>query len=287
MSATPTSPIIDVDDANFEREVLERSREVPVVVDFWADWCAPCKQLAPMLEGLAEEYGGRFVLARCEAEKAEGAAQGFGVRSIPAVFAVRDGRIVDSFVGVLPPDALRAFLDALMPTPAEDLARRAAALEPDDPAGAEALYREAMALDPRDARPRIGLGRALLAQGRVEEARDEVRALEARGFLEPEAETLKAEVTLRLGAREAGPLAQARAEAEAHPDDLAARLRLAEALAAGGSHAEALEIALDLVERDRRGVGEDARKLMLAVFGVLPPDSELAAEFRRRLSLVL
>src|SRR5690606_13109241 len=122
----------------------------------------------------------------------------------------------------------------------------------------------------------IGLARLDLARGRIEEGRGRIDALERRGFLEPEAETVKAELTLRRQGTESGGLEAARAAVDADPDDLQARFRLAEALAAAGQHAEALEIGLDLVERDRHGIGEEARKTMLAVFQVLPQDSPIA-----------
>lgn len=279
--------VIDVDSAGFEREVLERSRRVPVVVDLWAEWCGPCRMLGPLLEKLAGEYAGKFILAKVDTEKAPDIAAAFGVRSIPAVFGLRDGRVVDSFVGVQSESSIRAFLERLMPTPSEVLAIEAEALEASDPAAAEAKYREAVALAPNESRARIGLARVLLDQGRGEESREILESLERRGFLEPEAERLKAELTLGEGARDAGGVESARAAVAAAPDDPRARLRLAEALAAAGQHREALEIGLDLVERDRKGVGEEARKLMLAIFQLLPPDSELATEYRRQLSFIL
>jgi putative thioredoxin len=284
-----TSPhTINVQAADFEREVIERSKEVPVVVDFWAEWCGPCRTLGPVLERLAVEYAGRFVLAKADVDQMPGIAAQFGASAIPAVFALRDGRIVDGFVGALPEPQIRTFLDGILPGPAELLAREAAQLSASDPDAAEAKYREAIAqAGARDAAPKIGLARLLLDRGRADEARAILDDLETRGYLEPEAERIKAELTLRQAAPATGSLDAARAEAAAHPDDLAARLRLAEALAAAGQHAEALEIALDLVERDRHGVGEEARKLMLAVFQVLPPDSPLVTDFRRRLSFVL
>ncbi len=279
--------VIDVDSAGFEREVLERSKQVPVVVDLWAEWCGPCRMLGPLLEKLAAEYAGKFLLAKVDTEKAPDIAAAFGVRSIPAVFALKDGRVVDSFVGVQSESVIRTFLGRLMPTPAESLVIEAEALEATDPGGAEAKFREAAALAPHESRARIGLARALLKQGRADESREILESLERRGFLEPEAERLKAELTLGEGARDAGGIEAARAAVAASPDDPRARFRLAEALAAAGQHREALEIGLDLVERDRKGVGEEARKLMLAVFQLLPADSELTTEFRRQLSLIL
>src|SRR5215212_11195850 len=111
--------IVETTRETFERDVIGRSSEQPVVVDFWAEWCRPCRMLGPVLERLAEEYGGKFVLVKANTEQVPELASGFGVRSIPAVFGLRDGKIRDSFVGVLPESAIRAFLGRLLPTPAE------------------------------------------------------------------------------------------------------------------------------------------------------------------------
>lgn len=288
MSTTDNPHVIATTAAGFERDVIERSRELPVLVDFWADWCGPCRMLAPVLERLAEEFAGRFVLVKADTEAMPEVAAAYGVRSIPAVFAFRDGQVVDGFVGVLPETQIRAFLDQLMPSPAEHRAAQARALEATDRAAAEALYREAQELDPDDPRTTIGLARLALADGRLDNAAAFLAALEARGYLEPEAQTVQAELTLKRGSEQApGGVDAARAAAAAEPGNLAHAFTLAEALAGEGDYGEALEIALSLVERDRKGVGEEARKLMLAIFGVLPPDSDLAAEFRRRLSTSL
>lgn len=284
MSETSRPVVFDATREGFDREVIERSREVPVVVDFWASWCQPCRQLGPVLERLAEEYGGRFVLAKADTDQLGEVAAGFGVQGIPAVFGLRDARIVDYFVGVLPERQIRAWLDGLLPSRAEELVAEASGL---DPAGAEAKYREALGLKGDLAAARIGLARALLAQGRAEEAGREVELLERRGFLEPEAEQVKAELTLGARGRASGGLEAARSEVAARPDDPTARLHLAEALATAGEHAEALEICLDLVERDRKGVGEGARQTMLAIFSLRPPDDPLAVDYRRKLSFVL
>ncbi len=279
--------IIEATPETFERDVIERSHEVPVLVDFWAEWCAPCRQLGPVLEKLVEEYQGKFVLVKADTEALPDVATRFGVRSIPAVFALKDGQVVDGFVGAQPESAIRAFIDRLMPTPAEALVAEAAKLESTDPEAAESRYREAIALAPDDPRTRIKLGRFLLAQGRAEEARALIVELERRGYLEPDAERLKAELTLHGQHRGAGGIEAARASLAAHPEDLGRKFELAEALAAAGQYQEALELCLDLVERDRKGEGERARKTMIAIFQVLSADSELINEYRRRLSFVL
>ena len=282
---SPTT--IEATPETFERDAIERSREVPVLVDFWAEWCAPCRQLGPVLEKLAGEYEGKFVLVKADTEALPDVATSFGVRSIPAVFALKDGQVVDGFVGAQPESVIRAFIDRLMPTPAEALVAEAAKLESTDPEAAGSRYREAIALAPDDPRTRIKLGRFLLAQGRIEEARALIVELERRGYLEPDAERLKAELTLHGQHLGAEGIEAARASLAAHPEDLGRQFELAEALAAAGEYPEALDLCLDLVERDRKGEGERARKTMIAIFQVLPADSELINEYRRRLSFVL
>ena len=283
-AAAPGPFVVETSVESFVADVVARSRDVPVVVDFWASWCQPCRILGPLLEKLASEYKGRFFLVKANTETLGEIASGFGVRSIPSVFAVKDGQVVDSFVGVLPEASLRAWLDGIMPTPAETLIIEARGLEDSDPALARVKFKEAVTLAPADHSAKIGLARVALALGDVDEARRVIEQLERRGFLEPEAETLKAHLTLH------GPgddLDRLRSEAEADPHDKVRRLKLAEGLASAARYEEALDLALGLVEADRRGVGEPARKLMIAVFQLLPPDSPLASDYRRRLSVAL
>ena len=280
--------IVEITEDTFERDVLERSRTVPVVVDFWAPWCQPCVMLAPVLHKLAEEYAGRVVVAKANVDQMPASAGRFGVMSIPAVLAFRDGAIANSFVGVLPESVIRNFFEGLLPTEAERLSAVAKELETSDPDAAIVAHRAAIAASgPLDAAPRLALARFLLSLDRQTDAQVIVDELEQRGYLEPEAEALKSELVLKRGGEAAGSLDAARARVQQNPDDFNACFLLAEALAASGAQAEALEIALDLVERDRHGVGENARKLMIAIFNLLPADSPLAAEFRRKLSVVL
>jgi putative thioredoxin len=272
---------------NFQQDVIARSYSVPVVIDFWASWCGPCLALGPVLEKLAREYDGRFFLAKVNTDKETELALRFGVRSIPAVFGVRDGKPVDAFVGVQPESVLRSWLDRLMPTPAESVAAEAAQLEQSDPRAAEEKYSAALSLAPDLAGAQIGLARIALEQGRLEDAQAKILGLERRGFLEPEAEKVKAELMLRLQAGSAGSVEAARAALAGNPDDLNLKFQLAEALAASGQYDDALAICLELVERDRKGIGEKARQTMVAIFQLLPPDSELAIEYQRQLSLAL
>lgn len=289
-TATPAEPspyILDATSATFEADVVERSKSVPVVVDVWATWCGPCKMLGPLLERLAIEYDGKFVLAKVDSDRSPEVAASLRVRSIPAVFGVRDGQILDAFTGVQSESFIRQWLDRLLPSKAEALVAEARGLEASDPEAAGARFSEALALEPDLSPARVGLARLALAAGRMEEARAAVLDLERRGFLEPEAEKLKAELVLKAQSEGASDVDAARAAAEADPRDKALKLKLAEALAAAGRYEEALAIALDLVEIDRKATGEETRKLMLAVFQLLPEDSDLAFQYRRRLSFAL
>jgi putative thioredoxin len=279
--------VIEVTAGNFEAEVLDRSRTAPVVLDFWATWCGPCLVLGPLLEKLEREYDGKFVLAKVDVDREPELSAQFRVQSIPVVYGVRDGQIVDAFVGALPEPSIRQWIDRLLPTPAQTLATVARQLELTDPEGAKAKYRQALAFDPELAAARIGLARVHFEQGELEEARAELTDLERRGFLEPEAQKLKAELLLKLQGEESGGVEAARAALAAHPDDLNLKFQLAESLAAAGRYAESLALCLELVERDRKGVGDKARQTMIAIFQLLPPDSELVTEYQRQLSLVL
>lgn len=274
--------VVNTTSETFQRDVFERSREAPVVVDFWSRTCQPCLMLAPILEGLAEEFGGRFILVKAEAEQTQQQAMEFRVRGVPAVFAVVDGEVVDFFEGLLPPEHVRLWLDRVLQR--GELAR-AKRLEETDPTAAETVYRAALEASPNETDASIGLARSLFKQGRSDDCRALIEKLEHRGFLEPEAEKIKAE--LHLAGSKDVDLDAVRADAEAHPDDLAKRHQLAEALAADGEHQEALEVCLDLVRRDRQGVGEQARQTMVDIFRVLPDDSPLVGEYRRKLASAL
>jgi len=278
-----TSPwIVNTTAATFDRDVFQRSNEVPVVVDFWAAWCGPCRVLGPVLEKLAEEYAGRFVLVKADTDRLPQAALQFQVQSIPAVFGVVGGEIADFFAGALPESHVRVWLDRLLQ--AARLAEAGRCAET-DPERAERNYREVLVQQPDNRDALIGLGRLLAKQEREEEAKTILRQLESRGFLEPEAEKLRAALELRdKGSADVAALRQA---ADANPGNLELQLQLAEALAGSGMHQEALEICLTLVERDRPGVGERARQVMIDIFRVLPGGSSLVNDYRRKLAMLL
>ncbi|MCH2125116.1 MAG: tetratricopeptide repeat protein [Pirellulaceae bacterium] len=274
--------ILDVTEDTFEQEVTARSQDIPVVVDFWAEWCQPCRSLGPVLEDLAREFNGRFVLAKAETEKNETAAQRFQVSSIPAVFAISGGEVVDFFQGVLPEETIRSWLEQIC-TQAQFTSIQP--LESTNPAEAEEKYRQFLESNPNVTEASIGLARTLLLQEKHDACREIIAELERRGFLEPEAEKVKAQ--LELQSKQGGDVEACQAAATANPNDLDLQLKLAEAFVGTEAYRECFEICLDLLQRDRHGLGESARELMVDVFRILPDDSDLIAEYRRKLSLAL
>lgn len=291
MTDTDTTPelpwVSQTTDATFIQDAIEFSRTRPVVVDFWAAWCGPCKQLAPLLERLAEEGAGQFQLVKAEVEKNQQAAASMRVESIPAVFGLRDGRVVDQFVGLLTEEQLRAWLAGLQPSEAERLMAEATAQAAIDPAAAEAKLRQVVALDARDSTAKLALAQLLLDQDRLVECESLIAELEERGFLEPEAEKMKAQCAVGRGGEGLGELEALRQKVAEKPDDLPAQWALARVLGAQKQYADALEAAVGLVQRDRHGLGEEARQLMVNIFHLLEPDDELGAEYRRKLSSAL
>jgi len=274
--------VVDVTPETFEAEVLARSQEQLVVLDFWASWCAPCRMLGPILEKLAKEYDGSFMLVKADTEKVPEAAAQFGVQGIPAVFAVVDGKIANAFNGAMPEPELREWLDQTLVISSFAEAVRLESIAPD---AALAKYQALAAKDPKNADVKIGLARMLLQQEQVDECQEIIAELEARGFLEPEAEKVKA--TLDLHGMKDDHLAETRAAAAAKPEDNDLQFQLAESLAGAQQYEEAMEICLALIEKDRQGTGEPSRLLMLEIFRALPGDSELVNTYRRRLSMLL
>ncbi len=285
MSASPF--VINVTKTTFEHDVVQKSMEVPVVIDFWAPWCNPCRQLAPILEALATEMAGKFVLAKVNTDEEPEIAQAFRVESLPTVFALIQGQPVDQFSGLLPADQAREWIMRLLPSPAQLLAQAGMQLAETDPKAAELKFREALELTPDDDSLKIFLASVVLKQGRLDECASLLEALEKRGFLEPEAERLKSELDLRRSAAESGGVDIARKAAEADPTNLKAQIQLADAYAASSQHRKALEICLNVVQNDYGEARAEAKATMVKIFDMLGPGSELTGEFRRKLATAL
>jgi putative thioredoxin len=284
------SNAIDVDRDNFDEVVLLGSTGTPVLVDFWAPWCAPCRQLAPILDRIAAEFEGRLTLVKVNTDEASELASAYGVRGIPNCKLFVDGRVVDEFTGVLPESAVRDFVTKWSPSGATPLVEEAKSrLIEDDVAGALELLDQALAIDPDDEEASLTRIEALLAADRAEEADEAAEELVApeRATRRPVRDTMRL-ATLKARARlstgrgaDLDALAQRAAQA---PDDPQARLDYANALAALGDYRKALDELLSIVDADRSYGDEAARKAMLTIFEALGADSELARQYRRELA---
>ncbi len=274
---------IDVSAQDFQKVVIDGSRQVPVVVDFWAPWCGPCRTLGPVLDRVAGEAAGRWVLVKVNTDENPGLAQAYGIQGIPAVKAFRDGKVVSEFVGAQPEPAVRKFIDGVVPDEAAAAVARARALAArGDTAEADAAYAAALAADP--AQPDALLHSAERAVMRGDPAA--ARAL--LGRIRSADRGPRRAALARLGfAIEAPSVDEARAGVIGAPDDPAARFALGQALVVAGDTGEALEIFLGLVKKHRAWRDEAARKAMLATFDLMTPHDPLQSEYRRRLSMEL
>ena len=284
---TETEPLVfDATDADFESSVIDRSNQVPVVVDFWAEWCGPCKALGPVLESLAVEFEGKFVLAKVDTDANPRLAAAFAVRSIPMVVAIRHAKQIDSFVGALPEANLREFLARLLPSKAETRATEALTLiQNGDPIAAEKLLREALDLDPRCDAALLSLAEILNDKQETDAAVDLLDRIGPGTPQRAEADRLTAAIRIRsAGDADEGPLATRLAS---DPDDHEARLQIARSMAARKAYADALEHCLELVQRDRTFEDDAGRTTMLEIFDLLGNDHHLTQHYRSELAKAL
>lgn len=236
----------DVDAMGFAVAVLEASQRVPVVVDFWAPWCGPCQSLKPILEKLAEEFGGRFLLARVNTDENQELAMQFGIRGIPDVKAFYRGQVVDQFTGALPESAVREFLARILPSPAEELRQQAAALrEAGNHRQALETLGEASKLEPGYEQLRIDAAEILLDEGRLEEARQLLDSLSAGTALGEQAQRLRARMDFAPEGQAGAGEATLRERIARDAGDMQARLDLAHLLVSQGRHAEGMDELLE------------------------------------------
>jgi putative thioredoxin len=274
---------LDVGLADFAQHVIEESKQRPVVVDFWAPWCGPCKSLKPILEKLAAEYGGKFLLAKINSDDNQELAARYGVRGIPSVKAFVDGAPVDEFSGVLPEGEVRAFLDRLIPSPADELRAQAADLRlaGDLPAALQKLA-DASRVDPNHLGVRLDAAEIMLDLGEADEARRLIGSVPDEA--DPRVAQLKARLQFMGAAGE--DVAALTAQVAANENDLAARFKLANLLVAAGQYEAGMDQLLEIVRRDRGFEDDIGRKTLLSVFDLLG-GGELVSRYRRRLSSLL
>lgn len=285
--------IKDVNLANFRQDVIEASRQVPVIVDFWAPWCGPCRQLGPVLEKAVLAAGGAVRMAKIDVDQNPEIAQQMRIQSIPAVYAFFQGQPVDGFQGAVPDSQVKAFVERLVKmsggtSPVEDVldfARTAIAEGRLDEA--EAAYAEVLQAEERHHGALAGLAKIAVARGSLDEAEEFLAAIPEEKENDAEVASARSALALAHEAANVGDLAPLLAAVEADPADHAARFDLAVALHAAGRNGEAIDHLLEIVKRERKWNDEAARKQLVKLFDVLGFEDPLAMDGRRRLSSIL
>jgi len=274
----------EVTGASFDADVMQASYEAPVVVDFWAPWCAPCNALKPILEKLAAEYRGKFTLAKVDTDREPELAAQFGVRGIPNVKAFVGGKVVAEFNGAIPEQGVRAFLGKIIPGPAEALRLQAVkAISEGDFETGESRLREAVALDPAHIEARLDLVGALIARQAFVEADIVLQALPERERDE-RAEQYGRQIGMWKRGQSLPGVTELAAAFERNPKDLQLRLQLGERLVVEGQFAAALDHLIEVVRADRGALREQARKAMVAVFSLAVDQAEMVSRYRRLLA---
>ena len=290
-AGTGAAPVIDVTDQTFATDVLEASKEIPIIVDFWAPWCGPCKTLGPMLEEAVAKTNGKVRMVKVNVDENQMVAGQLRVQSIPAVFAFNDGRPVDGFMGALPKNEIDAFIKRLIDGAGAgfDEALEAAEEMLSQGAAAEAAQTFAAILgeDPEEIRAMGGLIRATLAAGDIEQAKAMLAQVPAEKSDDPAIAKARAEIELAEQAADAGETGELKARLESNPDDHQARFDLAVALAGAGQNEESIDELLDLFRRDREWNDGAAKEQLFKIFDALGPKDPVALAGRRRLSSMI
>ena len=269
---------------SFQADVIDASMQVPVLVDFWAPWCGPCKSLGPMLEKLEQAYGGRFKLVKIDTDAEQQLAQHFRIKSIPTVYAFVGGQPVDQFQGALSEGKLREFIDRLMPNPSDvELEQAGAALDRGDEAAATEHAKKAIALDPSNDSARLLYAQLLLGAGEPAAAQGQLDALSAAAKADPQVAALMQQVADAADASKPPVPHELLDRVAAHPTDLTTRLELAEYWIEYKEWESAFEQLLEIVLRDRAFQEDIGRRRMVQVFELAAAQPQLVSEWRRRL----
>lgn len=295
-TSAPAGVIADSTDATFVKDVIEGSRDVPVIVDFWATWCGPCKQLGPILEKAVRAANGAVKLIKVDVDRNPMIAQQLRIQSIPTVYAFFGGRPVDGFQGALPESQVKQFVDRLLKTagttggtsPVEEaLVQANELLEDGDHAQAAALFGQILAHEAGNLAARGGLARAHIGSGKLDDARQALDGLDDTQKVDKAIVAALAALDLAEKAATAGDTTGLQARVEANPADHQARFDLALAQYAAGDRAAAIDSLLEIVRRDRNWNDEAARKQLLQFFDAMGATDPLVAQTRRRLSTLL
>jgi len=284
--------IKDSSDATFVEDVIQASDQVPVIVDFWAPWCEPCKQLGPSIEKVVTAAAGAVKLVKINIDESPAIARQLNIQSIPAVYAFKGGQPVDGFVGALPESKIKEFVEKLAgpigPSPAEEVAAQAgAAFEAGDFAEAAGLYGEVLRLDGANVGAMAGLAQCYIGGGDLERAAQTLDLIAPDDVNNPAVVSAKAALALAEQAGDAADIEPLLAAVAADEKDHQARFDLALALVAAGRNAEGVEALLEIVRRDRAWNDDGARKQLLQLFEAFGPADEATLEGRRQLSLIL
>jgi len=267
--------------------VVQKSLQVPVLVDFWADWCEPCKMQLPILLKLIDEYQGQFVLAKINTEEQQQLAAHFGIRSIPTMKLVHQGQIVEDITGAQPEAALRELLERYLSRPSDDLREQALAKAESDPEEALALLRMAAADDPENIRIHLDYARIALTQGHYDEVEQTLNGLPLNLREEDEVKQLIAAAAFARKTGGTGDVDTLQQTIADNPDDLAAREQLANLFAAQGNPEGAMEQFLEILKRDKAYNDEAGRKGLLQIFEMLGNEGPLVAKYRRKMFSLL